>query len=110
MKDIIVLEWSYTPPDYFEQPLHIVRDRYEIIIDSGKVEARINPEYYDKDHNLREELHDALIDRFLGVQILSHKPFELSKSSMYRLHPNGRRDVTLFPEPCVLRVSVTASC
>ena len=106
MKDIIVLEWSYTPPDYFEQPLHIVRDRYEIIIDSGKVEARINPEYYDKDHNLREELHDALIDRFLGVQILSHKPFELSKSSMYRLHPNGGRDVTLFPEPIVVRVSV----
>jgi len=102
MDDVVVLEWTFSPPDYFEETIVIERDTYTMTIDNGKVEARIGPAAYDQEHKMRGELHDTLNDRFLGVQLLTHKAYELSKASMYRLHPDGRRDVTVFPEPCVI--------
>jgi hypothetical protein len=106
MDDVVVLEWTFSPSDYFEEAIVIERDTYTMTIDNGKVEARIDPAAYDQEHRMRDELHDALNDHFLGVQLLTHKPYELSKASMYRLHPDGRRDVTVFPEPCVSTMSV----
>ena len=106
MEDIVVLEWKFSPPDYFEEPIHIKRDDYVMTISNGTVEARIRPELYDKDQSIRDRLHSSLNDRFLGVQLFSHKPYELSKASMYRLHRDGRKDVTIFPEPILITVSM----
>ena len=75
MEDIVVLEWKFSPPDYFEEPIHIKRDDYVMTIGNGTVEARIRPEIYDKDQSMRDRLHNALNDRFLGVQLVSHKPY-----------------------------------
>ena len=104
--DVVVLEWTFSPSDYFEEAIVIERDTYTMTIDNGTVEARIDPAAYDQEHKMRDELHDALNDRFLGVQLLTHRAYELSKASMYRLHPDGRRDVTLFAEPGVVTASV----
>ena len=98
MENIVVLEWTFTPPDYFESPLQITGDNYEMVIDAGKVEARIPPEVYASTADMRDQLHNALNDRFRGVQVLTHRPYQLSKASMYRLHPDGRKDVTIFAE------------
>jgi hypothetical protein len=106
MEDIVVLEWKFSPPDYFEEPIHIKRDDYVMTISNGTVEARIRPELYDKDQSIRDRLHSSLNDRFLGVQLFSHKPYELSKASMYRLHRDGRKDITIFPEPILITVSM----
>lgn len=106
MNDVVVLEWKFSPPDYFEEPIHIKRDDYMMIIDNGKVEARVDPAAYDKEHKMRDEIHNMLNDRFLGVQLLTHKPYELSKSSMYRLHPDGRKDITIFLQSIVITTSV----
>jgi hypothetical protein len=106
MEHIVVLEWKFSPPDYFEEPIHIKRDDYVMTISNGTVEARIRPEIYDKHQGMRDRLHSSLNDRFLGVQLFSHKPYELSKASMYRLHPDGRKDITIFPEPIVITVSM----
>ena len=46
--DIIVLEWTFSPADYFEILIPISRNDYEMIIDNGKVEAKIRPEVYEK--------------------------------------------------------------
>jgi len=108
MEDIVVLEWKFSPPDYFEEPVRIKRDDYVMTIASGTVEARIRPEIYDKDQSMRDRLHGALNDRFLGVQLLSHKPYKLYKASMYRLHPDGHKDITIFPEPCLIMSSCIA--
>lgn len=99
-EDIVILEWTFSPSDYFEDLIHIKRDDYEMVIDRGKVEARIKPEVYQKNANMREDLHHALNDRFLGVQLLTRKTYELSKACMYRLHSDGRKDVTLCVESC----------
>lgn len=98
MKDLVVLEWSYTPKDYFEDEIHIDHGDYVIIINEGTVKALINPEVYDEKHEMRTALHESINKRFLGAQLVTHKHYELSKSSMHRLHPDGRKDVTLFAE------------
>ncbi len=79
MNDIVVLEWKFSPPDYFEEVIRIDRKKYSIIIENGRIEARIDPTAYDQEHKMRDELHEALNDRFLGVQLLTHKQYELSK-------------------------------
>ena len=96
--DVIVLEWTFSPKDFFEDEITIQRDGYVLSIKYGEVEARIDPVIYDNEHKMRDVLHKSLEDRFLGVQVLTHKPFELSKSSMHRLYSDGRKDVTIFPE------------
>ncbi len=104
--DVIILEWTFSPADYFENTINIKRDDYEMLIDHGKVEAKIRPDIYEKNPNLRDDLHRALDDRFLGVQLLSHRLYELSKASMYRLYPNGHKNVTVFVDSLVLTLSV----
>lgn len=102
--DTIILEWSFSPPEYFETEIRLERDNYEMVIGHGKVEAKISPSIYESNPNMRNELHEALNGRFLGVQLLTHKPYELSDSSMYRLHPDGRKDVTKFLTSAVVRM------
>jgi hypothetical protein len=63
--DIVVLEWTFSPPDYFEDEIHLKRDEYEMAITNGKVEAKIRPGVYDKNPNMKQEVHGALNDRFL---------------------------------------------
>ena len=106
MEYFVVLEWKFSPPGYFEEPIYIKRDDYVMTISNGTVEARIRPEIYDRDQGMRDRLHSSLNDRFLGVQLFSHKPYELSKASMYRLHPDGRKDITVFPDPIAVTVSL----
>lgn len=101
MDDIVVLEWTFSPPNYFEEVIRVERESYTMVINTGKVEARVDPLVYDKEHNMRDELHQVLNDRFLGVQLLTYKPYELSKSSMYRVHPDGRRDITVFVDSAI---------
>lgn len=105
MKEAVVLEWSYTLKDYFEDEIRIDHGDYEMIINDGVVKAHINPEVYDEQHNMRATLHHSLNNRFLGVQLITHKPYELSKPSMCRLHPDGRKDVTLFAESSIMSIT-----
>lgn len=98
MDDLVVLDWTFTPPDYFEEIIVIKRNMYTMTIDNGKVEARIGPTIYDKEPNMRNILHDELNDRFLGVQLMTYKAYTLSKASMHRLHSDGRKDITIFSE------------
>ncbi len=99
MNAVVVLEWQFSPPDYFEEPINISRHDYTMSIADGKVEARIDSAIFDADPSLRQALHDGVNDRFLGVQLLSHRAYELSSSTMTRLHSDGRRDIYLDAEP-----------
>lgn len=103
---LVILEWVYSPPNFFEGPINIMRKDYEMTIDNGKVEARIDADTYDRTPKMKDELHEALNDRFLGNQILSHKSYVLSKSSMCRLYPDGNKHIFLSPEPCVVTITM----
>lgn len=94
MSIVYVLEWTFSPPDYFEEPIQISRDQYEMQIDNGKVEARVDAEYYEQDNTILDQLYETLSDRFLAEQFLSHKHYELSIPGVYRLHPDGHKDLS----------------
>jgi hypothetical protein len=104
MEDLVLLEWNFTPKDFFEDEIQIVRDDYVMIIKDGKVEVRIRPQVYDKEHKMRDSLHQSLNAMFLGVQLLTHKPYKLSKASICRIHPDGRKDVAIFTNRCVMKM------
>jgi len=70
-------------------------------IKDGNVKAHIAPETYDKDPNMRGRLHESLNNRFLGAQLISHKPYNLSESHLQRLHPDGRSDTTYSLKPLI---------
>lgn len=99
MSAVVVFEWSFTPPDYFEVPIEIVRDDYTLTIAHGKAEARLDSAAYEVNPSIRQTLHKALNDRFLGVQLMTHRAYELSRSTKTRVHPDGRKDVFIEPEP-----------
>ncbi len=107
--DIIVLEWLFSPPDYFEDFIYLERNDYEMTIENGRVEAQINPAVFENNPTMRDDLTNSLNDRFLGAQLRTHKPYQLSKVSMYRLHPDGRRDITVFVDSAAIAMSTCTS-
>jgi hypothetical protein len=63
--DAVILEWRYTPANFFEEPIPpISRDDYEIRIENGVATATVAPEAYDEEHKKRDELHDVVEARF----------------------------------------------
>ena len=103
----VILEWKYDPPDFFEAPFQIENDNYRIEINNGDIKATISPEFYDSETNARLEFHEKVNALFLGVQTLNFKPFNLSEPSMCRLHSDGRRDITIFPDPGVCKATIS---
>ena len=83
MDEIVFFEWTYSPCNFFEEPISIKRNKYDMFIDNGKVEARIQREIYDNDPNMIKEIHHKLNNRFLGVQLVSHNNYRLSMVSIY---------------------------
>jgi hypothetical protein len=75
-------------------------------IADGKAEARIDAAIFDNDPSIRPRLHDGLNDRFLAAQLLTYQPYTLSKSSMVRVDPDGRRNIFLEVESIVGMSSV----
>ncbi len=98
VSEIYLLQWTFMPADYFEEAVDMTCELGTIHIENGKAEARIPPDKYPSDHSARNQLHAELDARFMGAQVLSHKPYNLSKPGLSRLHPDGRRDFWAFAE------------
>lgn len=88
-----LFEWEYSPPDYFEEPFEVVRDDYTMTISPGKVEAWVASNTFTENPAIRCEMHAFLNDRFLGVQLMAFRPYELSDSRRTCVHQDGRKDV-----------------
>jgi len=99
----VILEYNYKPENYFEQNIKIQRDKYVLTILSGKVSATTEASIYDPDNELENTVYNDLNAFFKGAQVFSHRPYELKKGGIVRLHPNGRRDVTIVMQPAVLQ-------
>lgn len=103
---VMMLDWTFSPPDYFEEPIEISRQDYAMTIADGQVHAKIDSAIYEAEPGLRDRLHQALNDRFLGVQLLTHRAYELSRPNVTRVHPDGRRDIFVTLEPISVKASV----
>lgn len=99
-----IVEWTYSPADYFEEPLQIFEEGYELIAQDGKVEVKV-------DHDPRPELCDQMDTelrlRFQGVQLVSHEQYELSQPSVSCRRPNGTR--TFFCEGTIAATATVST-
>jgi hypothetical protein len=105
MNAVVVLEWKFSPRDYFEEVIEISRQDYTMTIADGQVHAKVDSVIYEVNPNMRQAVHDALNARFLGVQLLTHRAYELSRSTTTRVHPDGHRDIFIELEPARMVMS-----
>ena len=109
MSTCVLLEWQFSPPDYFDEAIEISRQDYTMTVAGGRVQAKIDSAIFEADPEMRQRLHDGLNDRFIGVQLLTHLPYTLSRSTKTLIHPDGHRDIFVEPEPLRLKLSVGAA-
>lgn len=89
----VLLRWTFTPADYFEQTVDVVRPDYRMTIGSGVVEASVEEATFDGTPDMRKKVHEELNARFLAAQLLKHRPYELSGALVVR--EGGRREFNL---------------
>jgi len=107
MIEKMIVEWNYEPKDYFEDNFTIEYDNCVIEIMSGIAEGRILPIHIDIADEIIKKLNQDLESRFLAVQVMTHKKFNLSKPSRYDLMKDGSKNTYLQVEDivCVAEVS-----
>jgi len=101
----IVIEWNYEPKDYFETRIVIDCIDFEIVVDSGRAEARLGSDYSDKVDSMISELNETLESRFLAVQVMTHVPYKLSKPCRYDQRKNGTKNFYLEVNSCACIVT-----
>jgi len=98
-----VVEWTYSPADYFEEPMEISNEDYNLIIKDGKVEARTS---CDQRPQLCDQLSMELEFRFQGIQLVSNKPYELSKPSITCPHHHSGMRIISVSETATISTEV----
>lgn len=97
-----VVEWNYTPKNFFETELEIQYADGKITLQSGIARGIFGNSNYDRGIDFRNEADDFLRSHFLAQQVKTSKQFELRVGSLAREHSDGRRDVTASVATAVL--------
>lgn len=105
MLSVDLLEWTFTPSDYFEQVIEVIRDDYKLVVGAGIAEARVPAEVYDANPDIVAEIHADLKARLLGVQLVSFLPFDLSDARRTRLHADGKKDIFVAPKGASMTIT-----
>jgi hypothetical protein len=93
MAEKLTLEWSYVPADFFEQPFEYKQKDYTVEIKAGRVVARLAAIADEQTEAAFQEIHKELDARFLGAQLASNKPYELSGYMTTRTNPDGTAEI-----------------
>lgn len=105
MGDTVILNWSYTPNNFFEEPLEREAGQYTLKIGDGKITATMDAVIYDNNPDIRDEIHDNLEHRFKGMQLHNDKLYELDDGPKYRRLPDGRQGVEIFAPTIKLKLT-----
>jgi len=104
----VQLEWKYSPESYLEEPISILFEGGDLEIKDGIAVANIDPEAFNADSSILEDLTRQIESRLHAVQIMTHKDFELSKPSRTDIREDGKKNYFLEVEPCVFTMSAGA--
>jgi len=91
----VQLEWKYTPKSYFEEPIQISSEGFELSIYDGVALAKIDPLFHAKNPEIKENLTNLIASKLHAVQIMSHVDFTLSKPRHSDLRKDGRKNIFL---------------
>jgi hypothetical protein len=89
----VILEWHFTPTDFFGEPITATREVYTLSLGDGKAEAQIDAARFAADEGMLGQVHRELVGRFRAVQLLRHQPYELSGPTTVKVRPDGTRDI-----------------
>lgn len=87
----VILTWTFTPKDFFEEEVEFAASGANIKIRNGDIETAINCASYND--GLEDELHQLIEERFRAGMVSGHASYELSKPNKTIEYPDGRRDV-----------------
>ncbi len=91
MTEIVTLEWSYVPADFFEEAVEYREKTYAIEIKEGRITATLSvPEEQALPFN---EIHEDLETRFLAAQLFNNKSHHLSEYTVRRIQPDGSANI-----------------
>ncbi|MCA1640088.1 MAG: hypothetical protein LC768_17495, partial [Acidobacteria bacterium] len=108
MQEVVIMEWTYTPGDYFEEKFEQFQDRFNLEIDNGKVQAVIPASVFDKNNSILEEIDEQIKALFMGIMICTHNDYKLSAYTDYRLLPDGKKAYTLRAQKAVFKLTLHA--
>lgn len=101
MPDSYVLEWKFTPVDYFdEEPVELECEHGVVQITSGRATCVVPVSRHQNltPRELWTALHEELEAAFLAAETLVHKPYTLEKPSFERHNENGSKQYILMVE------------
>ena len=105
MPDVALIEWTFEPPDMFEQKVSFVADAFEFVIDSGRAECRVPMNRQATDlRNLRSEAHHTLDAMFLAALTLSHKAYRLNEPNLTVIDEHGIKHHFAFPDALMMHL------
>jgi len=108
IEEYYLLEWQYTPIDYFESHEDFVCDYGVIVVLDGQAKIKLSPSLYLPDHSLRMPLHNELEFRFLFAHLSNQKSYSLTKPSVSLICADDRKSVWPFPEGVAISISGSA--
>jgi hypothetical protein len=92
----LILEWDYSPADFFEEEVTWETGDYRVRIRNGKAEAEVAPSVFETHTALAQDVYSRIANRFLANQLFDRRPFELSqRPTIVTIEADGSRGVTL---------------
>lgn len=89
MDDTVILQWTFTPHDFFEEATEFNELGTTLHIYSGLAKASIQVRAFEARPEIKDDLNDSLECRFSAVQVYTHKKYSLSKPTKSIQHANG---------------------
>jgi hypothetical protein len=93
----IILEWTFSPSNYFDEKQCIKESSYTIEIENGKAKAWVNPDVYEQDpENMESKIYKEIDNHFKGAQLIFFKSYNLSEHPVVnRQYPDGRKGIKI---------------
>ena len=104
MEDTVIIEWTYTPEDYFENNIKESLSMSKVEIADGKAKATLPYSIYAGNKSVIDDIYDEVLLLFKAVQVVSHSPFNLFNQTLYCESANSKKHHTLFAECSIFEV------
>ncbi|MFZ0821859.1 MAG: hypothetical protein WAM91_17480 [Candidatus Acidiferrales bacterium] len=90
MSEVVTIEWSYTPVDFFEEPFEHSEDNYLAKFENGRVVTTLSNGAGGQAEILCPQIEAELDRMFLGAQQINNRKYQFSGHTIVRTRPGER--------------------
>src|SRR5271157_547064 len=91
----VTLEGTYTPPDYFEEPVTVERPGHTIMIKDGRIEVVFHDPEPLPDQECQSAIAREVSPVFQAHIILAQRAWEMTGLALHCRYPDGRESVSV---------------